>query len=365
MAPQTELSSAVLPSAKPVYTIQPLEDPRWTELAERHPSASAFHTVAWLKALAQTYGYQPIAYTTSPPGAALENALAFCRIASWITGSRLVSLPFSDHCAPLADNPADLDTLLSAAGQTLRHDKLRYLELRPLRPLAELPAAWRTSDAYVFHQLDLSPDLDRLFGNFHKSSTQRKIQRAERDGVVCQTGRSPALLDAFWKLLLITRRRHQVPPQPRQWFENLISCFGDSLQIRVAYHSARPIAAILTLRHKDTLVYKYGCSDTDHNNLGGTQLLFWQAIQDARHKRLKVFDLGRTDSNNGGLITFKDRWGATRSALTYSRLTVTPPAAAVEHHEPRTFGRIARAVLPYVPDRLFALAGNILYKHVG
>src|ERR1051326_542839 len=147
MAPQTEPSFAPLPSAEPVYAVQPLDDPRWADLVGRHPSASPFHSVPWLKALAQSYGYQPLAYTTSSPGSTLGNALVFCRVASWITGCRLVSLPFSDHCAPLVDNPTDLDTLLSAARQTLRREHLRYLELRPLRPVPTLPAAWHTSDS--------------------------------------------------------------------------------------------------------------------------------------------------------------------------------------------------------------------------
>src|SRR5271154_2890210 len=79
-----------------VYEVQPLTDRRWDEFLERHPRASVFHTTGWLKALRQTYGYEPIAYTTSPPGSDLRNAMIFCRVQSWLTGPRLVSLPFSD-----------------------------------------------------------------------------------------------------------------------------------------------------------------------------------------------------------------------------------------------------------------------------
>ena len=37
----------------------------------------------------------------SPPDEPLENGFLFCRVESWLTGRRLVSLPFSDHCEPL------------------------------------------------------------------------------------------------------------------------------------------------------------------------------------------------------------------------------------------------------------------------
>ena len=49
---------------------------------------------------------------------------------------------------------------------------------------------------------------------------------------------------------------------------NLIACLGDNVKIRVASKDGRPVASILTLRHKRTLVYKYGCSD-DHSTIWG------------------------------------------------------------------------------------------------
>ena len=347
-----------------VYQIQPLQDPRWAEFVDRHPRCSVFHTVAWLNALHRTYGYQPIAYTTSPPGIRLEDGLVFCRVASWITGRRLISLPFSDHCEPLVNDASDAQIFFSALEQTLHREKLRYIEIRPMQPLADATSLCRSMQSYCFHQIDLRPDLTTLFGNCHESSTQRKIQRAEREGLICETGRSETLLDAFWNLLLMTRRRHQIPPQPEIWFRNLINCFGDALQIRVAFKDQQPVASILTLRHNDTLVYKYGCSDTRFNNLGGTQLLFWRSIQEGKRDGLHEFDLGRSDCDNAGLITFKDRWGSARSTLTYERLSASLPSNAFGRSGAGWVGRIARGVVPYLPDRLLCMIGWALYRHI-
>src|SRR5215469_14248266 len=94
------------------YQFDPTQDPRWAELVNRHPKASVFHSVAWLKALRRTYGYEPVAFTTSSPIGELKNGLVFCRINSWLTGCRLVSLPFSDHCEPLCDSVDELDFLI-------------------------------------------------------------------------------------------------------------------------------------------------------------------------------------------------------------------------------------------------------------
>ena len=117
----------------------------------------------------------------------------------------------------------------------------------------------------------------------------------------------------------MTRRRHQVPPQPIAWFRNLLECMGDRFRICLASKDDEPVAGIVLLRHRDTLVYKYGASDARFHSLGAMPFLFWNAIREAKASGIRWLDLGRSDSDNAGLITFKDRLGADRSTLTYVR----------------------------------------------
>jgi lipid II:glycine glycyltransferase (peptidoglycan interpeptide bridge formation enzyme) len=281
-----------------------------------------------------------------------------------MTGRRLVSLPFSDHCEPLIQDAAHAQELVSALAQTVKTDRLRFMEVRATQPLCPAGGLHESTESYCFHNLDLRPDLATLFGNCQKSSTQRKIVRAEREGLTYETGRSEALLEAFYELLLITRRRHRIPPQPKRWFGNLIDCFGDALQIRVACKENVPVAAILTIRHKNTIMYKYGCSDARFHNLGGTHLLFWKTIEEAKAAGLQFFDLGRTDWDNPGLLQFKDRWGATRSTLIYSRFAVSRPAQPSRFSGVGSIRRLANAFVPYLPSWVLRAAGNTLYRHI-
>jgi hypothetical protein len=347
-----------------IYAIDPVQDPRWTELVDRHPRSSAFHTRAWLEALHRTYGYQPVAYTTSPPGVPLEDGVVFCDVNSWITGRRLISLPFSDHCEPLWNSAAGARVFLRALEQRLRAQEFRYVEIRPVQPLTATMDLYRSSQDYGFHVIDLRPDLATLFANCHKSSTQRKITRAKKERLDYESGRSEELLDIFWDLLLITRRRHRIPPQPKAWFHNLVRCFGDRLVIRVVRHGKMPVSSILTIQHNRTMVYKYGCSDARLSNLGGTQLLFWKAIQEAKAEGLQTFDLGRTDCNNAGLLRFKDGWGSTRSTLTYSRFSASPRSDAPRPASAEQLMRIARRMVPYLPTIVLRMAGSALYRHI-
>jgi Acetyltransferase (GNAT) domain len=353
--------------AKAAYCIDPLEDRRWDRFLVRHPRASIFHSSAWLKTLSVSYGYQPVVYTTSPAGQEITNGLVFCRVESWLTGRRLVSLPFSDHCEPLVDDAADRLALAAALDRELPQQRWRYIELRPLQSFDLGTALSRTDVLYSFHQLDLRPDLGAIFRGFHKDSIQRKIRRAEREGLVCREGSTEELLDCFYSLFEITRRRHRLPPQPRKWFVHLMECLGGGLKIRVAFHQGRPVAAMITIRYKDTLVYKYGCSETRYNYLGSMPLLYWKAIQEAKDAGLCLFDLGRTDAPQRGLIIFKNRWGSTHSTLTYSRYGVAAKSSTHLFDLPaaRWKAKLAKLTMAHFPTSVLSLAGRLLYRHIG
>jgi len=290
--------------------------------------------------------------------------MVFCQVRSWLTGSRLVSLPFSDHCEPLVDTPDDLSAISRALEEESRHRRWRYLEMRPLKPVEMLASLQQVTVPYTFHQLDLRPDVETLFRNCHKNSTQRKILRAAREGLQYREGSTAELLACFYRLHTLTRKRHNRPPQPRKWFVNLMDCFGADLKIRVAFKGDRAIAAVLTIRYKDTLVYKYGGSDSRFNNLGGMHLLLWRAIQEAKAAGLGFVDFGRTDEDQQGLVTFKKRWGSEQSNLTYSRYSLTCNSGHIfESYFLNGKSARARQLLTRMPG--FTWLGRALYRHVG
>jgi Acetyltransferase (GNAT) domain len=339
-----------------VSVLDPLADTRWDGFVERHPRASVFHSRGWLEALRRTYGYEPIVLTTTERGP-LDNGLALCRVRTWMS-RRLVSLPFSDHCDPLVDRPEDLSAVLGFLAGEMGKRRWRSLELRP-RYVA--PTGLTKGASYCLHTLDLVRPADQIFDGFHHSSTQRAIRRAEREGVSYEAGTSERLLSGFYGLLRLTRRRHGLPPQPLAWFRNLVACLRDSLAIHEASKDGQPIASILTLSFKKTMVYKYGGSDAGHHRLGGMPFLFWRAIQEAKAQGIEELDLGRSDLDQPGLVAFKDHLGATRSTLTYY---TCPERRKGTVHDGPIF-RAARRVVAHLPDAALDLTGRLLYKHLG
>ncbi len=347
-----------------VYTLDPLSDTRYSEFIRQAAGASIFHSPAWLEALQRTYGYAPVAYTTSPPGESLKNVIPFCRIDSWLTGRRLVSLPFSDHCEPLVDRPETLEALLAAVKEDAENTGQKYVELRPMKeqPEAELEKSFTKSASFYLHRIDLDQDVEGIYARFHKSCIKRKIKRARREELTCRRGSSDELLDDFYQLLVSTRRKHRIPPQPRSWFRNVLDCLGDNAVLHVASEGGRAVSAILTCSWGGTHYYKYGCSDDKRANLGGMPLLMWRAISIAREQDAVCFDLGRSGMTNSGLVKFKDRLGAGRTTLTYFR---APAPKTLEEDTEDRKTRCAGAIFSRLPDRLLKLSGSLLYRHVG
>jgi CelD/BcsL family acetyltransferase involved in cellulose biosynthesis len=344
-----------------LYELDPILDDRWEDLVTSHPSSSVFHNRGWLSALVQTYGYRPIALTSTPPGEKLSDGIVFCEVNSWITGSRLVSLPFADHSDPLLNEGGGSFELADWLRTAWQQKKWKYIELRPLSGEMHQASPLVASHSFWFHTLDLSPPLEQIFHNFHKNCIQRRIRRAERERLSYEKGCSAEIVDDFYRLLLITRRRHKLLPQPRGWFQNLIACMSPNAEIRLVRKGDVPIAAMLTLRNRRTVVYKYGCSDEKFHHLAGMPYLFWKMIEESKAANAEEVDFGRTDLENEGLIRFKDRFGTVRKRINYFRY---PQSGEERDNAALGFNSTLR-LFSAMPYAISSKAGQLVYRHIG
>jgi hypothetical protein len=161
---------------------------------------------------------------------------------------------------------------------------------------------------------------------------------------------------------MLTRRRHKLPPPPDAWFNNLAHHLGERLTIHLVWKDVRPVASILTLSYKNTIVYKYGCSDLTLSNLGGTPYLFWRVIQQAKEDSMVELDLGRSAYEDPGLITFKEHLGAASTELTYFRGSASNSGTYLSRTKERS---LMREMISRLPDPMLAGLGALLYRHIG
>ena len=346
-----------------IRTIDPIHDPRWQELVLRHPGSSVFHTAQWLDALRRTYGFVPVVYTTDRSGSELSGGVPFCQVDSWLTGRRLVSLPFSDHCQPLVESGAELGAVLEALQGQSREKRWRYIQLRPLatEPLGSLDGSgFRREDAQYHFRLDLRSDPDTLFHGLG-SVLRYDIRRAERSSLQYTVGRDPEMVAAYFRLHVMTRSRQGVPPQPLVWFRNLASCLGQMLEVHLLLQDGTPVAGLVTTLFRDQFTWKYSASDPLRNGAGLGKLLMWRSILHAKELGAATLDMGRCDRDNVGLAQFKERWGAPPADLVYLRC----PSAKPKPPRSSWVSSAAKSIVHRLPARMLAAAGRAAYPHVG
>ena len=278
---------------------------------------------------------------------------------------RLVALPFTDYCPPLANTAGDGARLIAGLNEVRRTVGAERVEVRgPLSAAAE--AVGELEDAGYRHVLALESDANAVYARFSRSQVHRNIRKAEASGLTLRIGSAEHdLLDDFYGLHLATRRRLGVPIQPRRFFHLLRErILRPGIGWVVTVESAgRPVAAALFLASPGTVVYKYGASDADAWNLRPNHLLFWSAIRAASEAGHRQFDFGRSDHGADGLRAFKRSWGADEERLVYHGIG-TLGRARTAGASPGRARQIAETVIRRSPPWVCRWSGELLYRFV-
>jgi CelD/BcsL family acetyltransferase involved in cellulose biosynthesis len=328
-----------------------VDDPRWKALVERRAEATAFHDVGWARTLADAYGFDAFVV------ARVEDAEIVAGTPMVSLGGkrsrRWVALPFTDECPPLGD-ATDVRALVDGLEDMRSARQIDAVELRG-SVVSRLGTAVQVG---VTHELALDADPKEVRAKLHPSQARRNVDRAAREGVAvtCRTDRE-ALLETFYRLHLLTRRRQGVPIQPRRFFARLwehVVARGRGF-VLVAMLERQPAAAAVFLDSNTTLTYKFGASDPDLLGARPNHAIFWAAIERACLAGRTTFDLGRTDIENAGLRAFKASWGAIERPLVYTALGRTNSSA-------RDRGKMLRPLISHAPLVVCRALGEALYK---
>ena len=332
-----------------------IEDPRWSSFVAGSPDASPFHHPIWANLLSRCYGYRAMALVITDEVGDIRAGLPIIEVGGPLTGRRWVSLPFTDYCPLLVDGRS-IREVRAALVDELRGNRIQALELR-----AHLPSGPRVhsyADA-VRHTTVLGDDPDEVYTRFSRMH-QRNIRKAERAGVRVERSRSPHVMQEFYRLHLLTRRRLGVPVQPFRFFRLLLDQMveADLGFVLVARVNGEPAAAAVFLTWNGTMIYKYGASDPAYWDSRPNNLLFWQAIGWGCEHGYHTFDWGRTDLEDQGLRQFKDGWGAEGRPLSYSVIADTPPRES-QHR----MHRAVEAVIKPSPIWVCRAIGELFYKY--
>jgi Acetyltransferase (GNAT) domain len=339
------------------FHLRPFESSRelWNRLVDSSPCATIYHTERWLDVLLRSYRLR-LSLATIERG---PEVLAACVLARSRRpfATRLVSLPFSDCCPPLARDEAALDELLKhlAADQGVRAAGCEIRGVAPGPP-------WHTVNCFAAWELDMTPPVTVIERGLH-ANFRRNLRRAAKLRVKLEQGSKLEHIERFYSMVLETRRHLGVPPQPFRMFNLARKTFSSdgSFQVWLASHEGRDAAGVVLLRHRDTLCYRWGARHLAAPP-GINHLLFWSIVEESAAKFARC-DLGRTDIRNEGLSRFKRELGARSLLLPYSYFPTAPHQVSAEVLSgPR---KVLSQLWRRLPLPVTRVLGTVLYAYLG
>jgi len=348
-----------------VKIIDPSKDKRWDDFVGSHPQGTVFHLSNWARVLQKTYGYIPYYVILENSDKKIKAGCPFFLIKSWLTGNRLVCLPFTDACSPLASSDEDIESLFSTTIEKAKKEEADYIEVRGRYPNVFLQSLhFENHGYYKLSKLDLSEGTNSLWKRFQRSIRHR-IRQAEKTNLKIEDSETEKDMRDFYLLNLATRKKHGVPPQPYDFFENIWQglILNRLAFLLLAKYKSIPVAGGIFFIYKDTIYDKFSASDSSYLKYHPNHLLLWHAIQYGCQNGFKYFDFGRTSPDNPGLISFKHHWGTEGIDLPYYYWPTVKGVTSTEQKSLKY--RMITSVLRRTPTTISRVAGKLLYKHLG
>jgi hypothetical protein len=351
-----------------VRLIDPVQDRRWDRFVESHPFGWICHLAAWKAVLERSFpqmkAYYLALFDTS--GENIIAGLPIYQVKSWITGNRLVSIPFATICDPLVSTSHQATDLLDAALGLFYGRNNSVMEVRALQAthLIEDNRVEKVS-FYKTHFLNLEQPLDHIRSRIVDRCVRRSISKALKSQLEIRLAETVDDLKVFYNLHKKTRRRLGLPCQPYGFIDNLWRNFHNKEQMHllIAMDRNNSCAALIVFSFGNRVSAEFLATDDHYLNSGVNHLLYWSAIAMAQEKGATVFDFGRTSPRNPGLMSFKGRWGTDLADLSQFYY---PKTRAKRLYEEETLRyKAVRILCRRTPLGMQHLIGGLLYRHLG
>lgn len=307
----------------------PGEARRLEALVAAHPEGTPFHRPAWLRAVARGTGNRALALVLERRGEPV-GYLPLLEVHSPLFGRVMVSSGFGVGGGVLAARPSDALALISAAEELALRRSCPAIELRG-GPLPEGRDGWKARhDSHCGFAAALAADDEAQL-----AAIPRK-QRAEvRKGLAIElevsVGTSAADRVAHYAVYADSVRNLGTPVFPRRLFGHVLDAFGQDADILTVSHRGRPVASVLSLYHRGTVMPYWGGGTRDARRLRANDRMYYELMLHARRRGCAQFDFGRSKTYSGA-YDFKRNWGFEPEPLGYASWTA--PGAEARDADP-------------------------------
>lgn len=339
-------------------TMRPLaaqERTRWNAFVRAHPEGTFFHLAEWASVLERAFGHRSH-YLYAERDGELVGVLPLAEVKSFLFGHALVSTPFCVYGGVLAADEGARLALERAACELGERLGVDYVEMRNRNLRRD---GWLTKDLYVTFRRQIAPDsAQNLLAIPRKQRAM--VRKGLQHGLRAETDRDTARMYAIYSESL---RNLGTPVFARRYPAILRETFGDACEVLTVLSGDSAVASVLSFYFRDEVLPYYGGSIPAARTVAGNDFMYWQVMERARERGVRLFDFGRSKQGTGS-YDFKVHWGFTPEPLCYQYFLVRAKAMPDLSPSNARYERLIRA-WRRLPLPLTCVLGPPLARHLG
>jgi FemAB-related protein (PEP-CTERM system-associated) len=280
-----------------------------------HPLATPFHLSGWSRAVARGCG-QTNHYLVAETDGDIVGVLPLTVVHSPLFGRALVSSAFAVGGGVLAGDESVVKALIAEAVAMAGRMTCPTVELRGGMMLGG--AGWHHDEiTYLGFVRDLAGDDEAELLAIPRKQ-RAEVRRAIGYELTVETGSAEADRAAHYAVYSESVRNLGTPVFPRALFDAVSHEFGDEADILTVRHAGAPIASVLSLYWRGTVMPYWGGGTAAARGWRANDLMYYALMNHARRRGCTRFDFGRSKAGTGP-AAFKRNWGFEGEPLAYAK----------------------------------------------
>lgn len=351
-----------------IKRLDPEDEPLWDRFVESHPHGWVCHLSAWKKVLEESFPHircRNHLVKWNEDKTRIIAGLPLYDVKSYLLGNRLVGIPYATLCDPLFENHDDLAELLDEATEIYRIGRYKNIEIRSHQTsFCSNMRGFNLLKNYKNHFLCLDGSLDKIEKSIDRD-VRRLVRKANKAGFHMRYAHSEKEVRIFYNIYTQTRKTLGLPPHPYRFFLtfwNILSSL-DLTKLILLYKDGQPVAGVILFTFKNRVSAEYGAWDRNFAKDCPNHFLYWSSIKYAYDQNFKIFDFGRTLSDNNSLMSFKKKWGTQLIDLPQCYYQET---GAIKTNKMRSKKlMMLHRIIESSPQKVCQWIGDYCYRHLG
>lgn len=225
------------------------------------------------------------------------------------------------------ENPAVFKKLVEKLREIGKAEKVNFIRVSPLIARNEKnrnifkELGFRDAPIHMMHpelswMLDISIPKEKLLENMEKR-TRYSIKKSQKEGVEIKISSHLEDVEIFYAVYAETAKRQGFVPFSKDYIREEFKIFSAENKILffLAYYKKELVAAAVAIFSNGSGFYHHGGSLRKYSNIPASEMLQWEAIQEAQKRNLQLYNFWgispEADKNHPwkGISKFKKGFG--------------------------------------------------------